>query len=220
MRFHGIHYTTLLLSAVAGYCDTVTFVAGDTIFSAHVTGNFIVFAYQIIKGGDIQAWIKLITFPVFIIAVMCGGRLSEKSDEKRRLLLAEALLLLLAGVLAYVYPESNNKGLKYLYVMIVVFALGLQNAFGKLFPKDTYGPTTVMTGNVAQASLDIRELLINRTVAPVALISIKKQAITITGFLTGCVSGALCAAEFGLKAILAAALPMLLCYLGERRNIE
>ncbi|MUV02977.1 DUF1275 domain-containing protein [Flavobacterium rakeshii] len=218
MRLHNIHYATLVLSAVAGYCDTVTFVAGDTIFSAHVTGNFIVFAYQVIKGGDVQAWIKLITFPVFIIAVMCGGWLSKKSAEKERLLLTEALLLLTVGILAYFHPESNNKGIMYLYVMIVVFALGLQNAFGKLFSKATYGPTTVMTGNVTQASLDIRNLLIHKTIDQVSLISLKKQAIAITGFLTGCVLGALCGKEFGLKAVLAAAGALLLCYFTESRS--
>ena len=220
MKLHNIHYATLLLSAIAGYCDTVTFVAGDTIFSAHVTGNFIVFAYQIIKGGDIQAWIKLITFPVFIIAVMYGGWLSKKSAKKERLLLTEGLLLLTVGVLAYFYPESNNKGIMYLYVMIVVFALGIQNAFGKLFSKATHTPTTVMTGNVTQASLDIRNLLVHKTIDHATLISLKKQAIAITGFLTGCVSGALCGKEFGLKAMLAAAVAMLLCYMAESRNNE
>lgn len=220
MRLHNIHYATLILSAVAGYCDTVTFVAGDAIFSAHVTGNFIVFAYQIIKGGDIQAWIKLITFPVFIVAVMCAGWLAKKTGKKERLLLTEALLLLTVGVLAYFYPESNNEGIMYLYVMIVVFALGLQNAFSKLFSNATYGPTTVMTGNVTQAALDIRNLLIHKTLDQVALISLKKQAIAIAGFLTGCVSGAVCGKEFGLRALLAAALAMLLCYLAESRSNE
>ncbi|MET1057588.1 MAG: DUF1275 family protein, partial [Pedobacter sp.] len=47
-----IWFVTLLLTIIAGYCDTVTFVAADKIFSAHVTGNFIVFAYQLVKGGE------------------------------------------------------------------------------------------------------------------------------------------------------------------------
>ena len=50
----NIWYVTLLLTMIAGYCDTVTFVAADSIFSAHVTGNFIVFAYQIVKGSRLK----------------------------------------------------------------------------------------------------------------------------------------------------------------------
>jgi uncharacterized membrane protein YoaK (UPF0700 family) len=34
---------------VADFCDTVTFVAAGKLFSAHVTDNFIVFAYDIIN---------------------------------------------------------------------------------------------------------------------------------------------------------------------------
>ena len=71
-----INTFTLLLAAVAGFCDTATFVSGDSIFSAHVTGNFIVFAAQVIVGTEENAWIKLVTFPVFIIAVIIGDRKS------------------------------------------------------------------------------------------------------------------------------------------------
>jgi uncharacterized membrane protein YoaK (UPF0700 family) len=69
---------TLLLSFVAGFCDTVTFVAAGELFSAHVTGNFIVFAYDVIRHADVTGWQKLITFPVFIISVMTGEPLAAK----------------------------------------------------------------------------------------------------------------------------------------------
>ncbi len=46
---------SLLLTFVAGYCDTVTFVAADEVFSAHVTGNFIVLAYDVVNQTDAEA---------------------------------------------------------------------------------------------------------------------------------------------------------------------
>ena len=147
---------TLLLSAVAGYCDTVTFLSAGSVFSAHVTGNFIVFAYQVIKGSDTQAWIKLLTFPVFVISVIVGGRIGLEAGRRYRLLLLEGFLLLVAGVSAVLFRLYDPAAWSsYLVVMIVVFAMGLQNAFGKLYGKETYGPTTMMTGNVTQASLDL-----------------------------------------------------------------
>jgi uncharacterized membrane protein YoaK (UPF0700 family) len=69
----NIQWFSLILSAVAGYCDTATFIAGNGTFSAHVTGNFIIFAAEAVLNANPNAWVKLITFPVFIIAVLIGA---------------------------------------------------------------------------------------------------------------------------------------------------
>jgi Protein of unknown function (DUF1275) len=53
-QLQNVWFITLLLSSIAGYCDTATFVAADRIFSAHVTGNFIVFAYQMVNYTDVR----------------------------------------------------------------------------------------------------------------------------------------------------------------------
>ena len=213
MEQKNINTVTLLLTAVAGYCDTVTFVAGDNIFSAHVTGNFIVFAYQMVNGSDINAWIKLLTFPVFIIAVMVSGWLFSNPDNKNKILLTEALLLIFGGILAFSLRDHlDQKIVSYSIVMIVVFALGLQNAFGKLFSKATHGPTTMMTGNVTQASLDMGSIIFKGFKTNDSVVSLKKQALTLFGFLIGCISGALAGKTLGLSAILIAGAFMLLCY--------
>ncbi|WP_427873606.1 DUF1275 family protein [Flavobacterium sp. MMS24-S5] len=104
----NIWYVTLLLTIIAGYCDTVTFVAADSIFSAHVTGNFIVFAYQIVKGSDLHAWVKLLTFPVFIIAVITGGRIALKATNRYTILFWEGIILVLSGIASYVFGYLQN----------------------------------------------------------------------------------------------------------------
>lgn len=212
LQTNNIGKVTLMLATVAGYCDTATFVAGDNIFSAHVTGNFITFAYQMVTGSNINTWIKLITFPVFIIAVIVGGRLSVKALNKNKILLIEALILIIAGILPLIWHFNKDKAFMYIVVMMVVFALGLQNAYGKLFSKETYGPTTMMTGNVTQASLDFSALLAGKFTADDVLISFKKQMTTIAGFLIGCIVGAAAAREFGLASILLPGISMLACY--------
>jgi len=212
IQSNNIGKVTFMLAAVAGYCDTATFVAGDNIFSAHVTGNFITFAYQMVTGAPINAWIKLLTFPVFIIAVMAGGRLSVKAENKNKILLIEALILIIAGALSLAWHLEKDKVTMYITVMLVVFALGLQNAYGKLFSKETHGPTTMMTGNVTQASLDFGALLAGKFSAADALASFKKQMTTIMGFLIGCVLGALVAREYGLASILLPGASMVACY--------
>ncbi|PKB18808.1 YoaK family protein [Flavobacterium sp. 5] len=211
----NIWYVTLLLTMIAGYCDTVTFVAADSIFSAHVTGNFIVFAYQIIKGYDLHTWVKLLTFPVFIIAVMIGGRIALKSTSHYTILFWEGLLLFLSGSLIYVADLFGfySEWTMYTVAMTTVFAMGLQNAFGKLCSKETYGPTTMMTGNVTQASLDLGNLLKNGIKDLETLLSFKKQLVTIFGFLTGCFLGAITGKFCGLGTLIFPGIAMIICYL-------
>ncbi|KRD57805.1 hypothetical protein ASE40_15705 [Flavobacterium sp. Root935] len=216
----NIWYVTLLLTMIAGYCDTVTFVAADSIFSAHVTGNFIVFAYQIIKGSDAHAWIKLLTFPVFIFAVIVGGRIALKSVNHYTILFWEGIVLVLCGIASYVfgYLQIFSEWAIYIVAMTTVFAMGLQNAFGKLFAKETHGPTTMMTGNVTQASLDLGNLIKNGTNDADSLLSFKKQLVTILGFLTGCFLGAVAGKFFGLGTLLIPGLAMIICYWYHRNN--
>jgi|GEM_PF-108301 uncharacterized membrane protein YoaK (UPF0700 family) len=199
----NIWFITFILSAIAGYCDATTFVAADHLFSAHVTGNFIVFAYELVKGTDSGVWLKLGTFPVFVISVIIGGWVVSRSANKNMLLMVEGMVLLISGTVANYLKlyDTVNEGWSVLLVMMIVFAMGLQNTFGKLFSKETLGPTTVMTGNVAQASLDIYNMINSKFSEPAILLNLKKQSILICGFFIGSLCGALLSNFIGLGAI-------------------
>src|ERR1700761_4095051 len=97
---------SLLLALAAGFCDAITFITSDE-FSAHVTGNFILFAYDIIKGADSHSWIKLMSLPVFIIAVITGGWLIDKTSNMRSILLLEGSLLVATGLVALALKFEN-----------------------------------------------------------------------------------------------------------------
>lgn len=215
---HSISWVTFLLAWVAGYCDTATFVSGDSIFSAHVTGNFIVFAAQVTAGQtSAMAWIKLITFPVFVIAVMIGGWLAERSKRPYCILLVEGIILTVCGVAAFILPMLkgvDEKLIGYLIVMVTVLGMGLQNAFGKLYAKETFGPTTMMTGNVTQAALDLGSIIRKgRSGNELAVSSFGKQTIVIGGFLAGCIIGALFSRWIGLSALMIPGVAIVVCYL-------
>jgi uncharacterized membrane protein YoaK (UPF0700 family) len=183
-----IRNVSLLLTFVAGYCDTVTFLAAGEVFSAHVTGNFIVLAYDLVNRSEGGTWTKLLTFPVFVAAVMAGGGL--------------ALLLLRAN------PASALP--LHLVTMLVVVAMGLQNAFGRLYGKQTFGPTTVMTGTVTQAALDLSAGVATRFADATPRESLKKQAVLMAGFLLGCLLGAVAAKWIGLPVVMLPGLLLLL----------
>ena len=89
----------------------------------------------------------------------------------------------------------------YFIGMWVVLSMSLQNAVGKLFPASTYGPTTMMTGNVTQAALDFGKMLFNRTEYLSSKGSLSRQAITIISFLAGCVLGGITWSTVGLAAL-------------------
>ena len=198
-----IRNLTLLLSIIAGFCDTLTFITSNE-FSAHVTGNFIVFAYDIIMRADKDSWMKLLSFPAFVAAIIAGGWVISKAAGKYSILIFEGIILAISGTttLTTRYLHINSIWLTHTVILLIVFSMGLQNAFGKRFSKDTYGPTTMMTGNVTQASLDLWEAVKDKFKNDAALKSLKNQSYTIGSFLIGCLVGAVAGKLVGLSAAL------------------
>src|ERR1700755_3128812 len=88
---------TILLSVTAGYCDSVTFVSLQEFFSSHVTGKLVVFAYDFVKNADTSGWIKLLSFPVFIVGVIAGGAIDSRTKRPFLLLLIEGIILFVFG---------------------------------------------------------------------------------------------------------------------------
>jgi uncharacterized membrane protein YoaK (UPF0700 family) len=197
-------FITILLALTAGYCDTVTFVSAGELFSAHVTGNFIVFAYDLIKHADTVSWLKLLSFPVFIIAVIIGGIIASRSITASNILMLEGVILTLTGItyLALLPAELIlHHWINFSLAMCIVFAMGLQNAFGKIYPKETYGPTTMMTGNVTQAALDLGKMFNSKVEDFSTKASFYHDSITIVSFLAGCVFGGILGKGIGLTAV-------------------
>jgi uncharacterized membrane protein YoaK (UPF0700 family) len=195
--------TSLILALVAGFCDTATFTAANQLFSAHVTGNFIVFAYDLVKGADAETWIKLISVPVFIAAVMTAGWMAPRLGNDYRLLFIEGIILFGAGVLTIGLSYFNLQVAWWSAVMpfVIVWAMGIQNAFGRLYSKAVYAQTTVMTGNVTQVTLDLSKLLFSRN-GDVSAQNVRRQIGIVVLFLAGCVIGAIVASGFGLWTVL------------------
>jgi uncharacterized membrane protein YoaK (UPF0700 family) len=89
--------------------------------------------------------------------------------------------------------------------------MGLQNAFGKLYAKETHGPTTMMTGNVTQASLDLG-IVLRKGISAETASALKKQLFLIGGFLLGCLLGALLSSKFGLDSVILPGIAILISY--------
>jgi uncharacterized membrane protein YoaK (UPF0700 family) len=214
----GITQSSILLSIIAGFCDTITFVAASELFSAHVTGNFILFAYDLIRHADSKYWIKLITFPVFIFSIIIGGWFAGKAKHKFAILVAEGCILSIAGLVALLFRFDGNTLTwpTYTVAMLIVFAMGFQNVFGKVYSQETFGPTTMMTGNVTKAALDLYSAIKAGFVDPVINTSLQHQLIIIGGFLVGCILGAIAGELTGLSGVLLPGM-ILVIYAGTKK---
>jgi uncharacterized membrane protein YoaK (UPF0700 family) len=206
MKTNSVTVTSIILSFVAGYADTSTFVGADRLFSAHITGNFIVFAYDIVTNQMSSSWIKLISFPVFILSVIFSTLIIDDSNiykkDTKRLLIIESILLITAGAMTYFYRYENMaRILKAIIPMLVVFALGLQNAYGRFSVKEILAPTTVMTGNVTQLFIDVTDYLkLSETKKQEFTVRIVNGTYVILPFLIGCISGGLITKSIGLSS--------------------
>jgi uncharacterized membrane protein YoaK (UPF0700 family) len=218
MNISKITLTSLVLSFVAGYADTATFIGANGLFSAHVTGNFVVFAYDVITHQTMSSWVKLISFPVFILAIIFSTLLVNHSasfkNRINKLLIIEAALLIITGVLAIFYKNENPFCfLNILIPMLVVFALGLQNAYGRFFAKELHAPTTMMTGNVTQLFIDVTHYITYDALQKQELkIRIINQSYVVLPFFAGCICGGTITKFIGLSSVIFIGILMLVLF--------
>ncbi|HEV7574935.1 MAG TPA: YoaK family protein [Caldimonas sp.] len=151
------------LGFVAGYVDTVGFVALFGLFTAHVTGNFVLIGSALAHSSG-SVLLKLLVFPAFIAAVAITRIIvlvleRRHHDTVRPLLLLEMVLLagfLILGWLAAPI-DSADAPLAMAAGIVGATSMGVQNAAARLVLADL-APTTVMTGNVTQLVLDAVDL--------------------------------------------------------------
>lgn len=212
--------SSMILSFSAGFADTSTFVSAGQVFSAHVTGNFVVFAYKMSQGLQLEDFISLLTFPVFILAVFFSGIYNKKYQSESSMLILSGLILCSSAVMALVGKMGmvHLPWLSILVTMAVVFAMGILNAANKLCPASTYGPTTVMTGNVTKATLEFYHAFFTKDKSSNQKSAFRQTLVLIMGFLIGCFMGAVISSEVGLVSILIPGLLILIyCWVFDGR---
>lgn len=209
--------TAFVLSFVSGFVDTAGFIALGGVFTAHVTGNFVLAGASIARANTEGVLVKLAMFPIFLAAVGLSYWAACFLERKNRraliyLMLAEAFFILLFAVVGFYFqPESGRKMTENQVLLaggIGVLAMAIQNAFMKLhLPKMTM--TTVMTGNVTQFSIDLMKRFFgvfysdaNRESAEEIGARLGKVGTVLLGFLAGAVLGAILFINFTLLACL------------------
>jgi uncharacterized membrane protein YoaK (UPF0700 family) len=184
-----------LLSVIAGTVDVIGFLSFK-LFTAHVTGNIVLIAALLVRGGP-PNMAEILAVPVFIIAVAAVWLIASALDRRgpalaRPLLVVQFLLLSCALILAVIsHPTRNPDGLMAVFVaMTAVSAMACQYSLLRLAVPGTPS-TAVMTGNLTNAVLSLLDSLSrNRPLGQDANARLKKTLKLLGGFFAGCVAGA------------------------------
>jgi uncharacterized membrane protein YoaK (UPF0700 family) len=145
---------------LAGYVDTLGFSALFGLFTAHVTGNFVLIAVALADPGQTPTLLKLLAFPAFILGV-AAARLLVASCERRGKPATKPSyvlqLVLLAGFMVCgMLAEPVGRQASALAMaagLLGAAAMGAHSAASKLLLSHL-APTSMMTGNVTQLVID------------------------------------------------------------------
>jgi uncharacterized membrane protein YoaK (UPF0700 family) len=205
-----------LLSFVAGYIDSYTFLALFGLFVAQVTGSFVTAGAELVTH-DIGITGKVVAVTAFLVAAALTAGLIRLARERDRdalpwmlaletLLIAAFCLLMLVGS----PPAGTDDWRGILAGLFGATAMGTQSVIVRLMMRGS-PQTNVMTGNMTQLGIESSELFLawrRRVRNPADPQSVREfvnvrtrlfivLAIAI-GFILGAACGAVAYARIGL----------------------
>jgi uncharacterized membrane protein YoaK (UPF0700 family) len=195
------------LAFIAGFIDTVGFIALFGLFTAHVTGNFVLIGATLSDFSRAPILLKFLAFPAFITGIVLlrvailKARLPD-GGALRLALALEALLMagfMVCGVLAA--PIGDQVGAMAMAAgLFGTAAMGAHSAASKLLLPQL-APTSMMTGNVTQFALDSTDILLGHADAETRTRCVK-FLWPLAAFAIGCTAGAFGYMWFGFWCIL------------------
>jgi uncharacterized membrane protein YoaK (UPF0700 family) len=193
--------TTLAL--LAGVTDVTSWILLGGLFTAHITGNLVVLAANLVSGTP-PRFAAVLALPVFAVIVVASTLVArrfgpDRRERRRKVLLgAQAALLVAAAVLSFTTHASAHPDAPIAVVigLCAVAAMAVQNAYLHLVPE--HAPATaVMTGNFTAATIALVDLVNSRGTSATARALWASSWRLIAGFVAGCLVGAVASTVFG-----------------------
>lgn len=186
-----------LLSFNAGFIDAAGFIGLQGLFLANVTGNLVTLAAALVFG-NLGKLGKLIAIPEFICVLVAGriagNLLAAHGLPRYRIMMGVMVVFLFAffilAALLGPFPNSDAPA-ALLTAFAAIAAMAIQNGAQRLhyagFPL-----TTIMTGNVTQATLDAIDLLegVGGEQRVVVRKRFERVVSSIASFSAGCAAAA------------------------------
>ncbi len=198
----------MLLSFVAGYVDSYTYLALFGLFAAQVTGSFVIAGAEIVRH-DVGVTGKLLAIVAFVAAAAVTATLIAMARDKGAtplpwmLALEAALLAAFVAIILFVPDITGADDWRGIAAgLFAASAMGAQSVLVRLLMKGI-PQTNVMTGNMTQLGIAITEIITARrrfarsrhdTAARREYHAVRDQLLVVlsvaAGFLLGAASGA------------------------------
>jgi uncharacterized membrane protein YoaK (UPF0700 family) len=196
----------LVLTAVTGLVDAVSYLKLGHVFVANMTGNVVFLGFAFADAADFSIAASLAAIAAFLAGALAGGEIGSSGGHHRGRLLAIAtgVQIALVGaalVVSMVGLGPNGDLVRYPLIVLLSLAMGLQNATARRLgvPDLT---TTVLTMTLTGLAADSM-LAGGKNPYPG-----RRVLATVTMFL-GAAVGALLVFHVGVVAVLALALALL-----------
>jgi uncharacterized membrane protein YoaK (UPF0700 family) len=184
-----------LLSVIAGAVDVIGFLSLG-LFTAHVTGNLVVIAALLVRGGPPNIT-QILAVPVFIVAVAAVWFISKAFSGSgpalaRPLLVVQFLLLTCVLILSVIQDHAQDRHgvVASLAAMIAVSAMACQFALLRIAVPGAPS-TAVMTGNLTNTVLSMLDTLSHaQPLTDGADQRLRKTLRPLVGFFAGSLAGA------------------------------
>ncbi len=151
----------ITMTVVTGFVDAVSYLGLGHVFTANMTGNVVLMAFALARGGGLSFLHSFVSLASFMTGAVVGGRLArsmKRSPRQRWLLCAgtiESVMLFAAAFTALHFDVKTQAPEARLYGMILLtaIAMGLRTATVRALgiPDIT---TTVLTTTVTELAAD------------------------------------------------------------------
>lgn len=210
-----------LLSFVAGYIDSVTFLGLYGIFVAQMTGSFVLAGTQFVASEQ-GYLVKLLAIPAFFIAGCIATLIAALSEERNGRALAlvmtfECVLLTCLVLMHVAVPMTDiDAAAVRATALIGIAAMGVQSAMVRLLMRGV-ASTNVMTTNTTQLAVDFTLMMLHAlrpaAGAPASVDAARERmsglAPIMLGFVCGTAIGAVGYATTGFWTLL---VPLAIAY--------
>ena len=185
---HPLARALLVLTFSTGLVDAVSYLGLGRVFTANMTGNIVLLGFGVAGSEGLPVVAPLVSLGAFLVGSAVGGMLATATqdhhpDHVARALGIEALLILVAAVVAAtieVEPGTFDAGV---VIALLALAMGVRNAtVRKLGVPDL--TTTVLTMTLTGLAADSR-------VAGGSGSGSVRRIAAVLAMLTGALAGAL-----------------------------
>ena len=190
----------LVLTMVTGMVDAISYLKLGHVFVANMTGNIAFLGFAVADAQEFSIAASLTATIAFLVGALAGGRLGTGLGIHRGRFLVFSIFIetaiVGAALCAWILPdEPDGDSLRYVLIVLLALAMGLQNATARRIgvPDLT---TTVLTQTLTGLAAD-STLVGGKNPRP-----IRRLAATFTMFL-GAAIGTFVIFHFNLGTVLA-----------------